>query len=348
MVLVSHPFGAVTGENGTEIRSLTLPATAGLPIDDGMRLDVGWPVSRIDFSASGTLAYVLGEDGFLATVAVASATSMTVMDQVMLPSAGYTDMLVSEDGTTVYPVGFNSTETAGVSQVHVSCSGMLTLDAAAFVNLRLAQAIVAVPGTDLAVVMGGQVQFFEPMDPLDMRIFSLKPSLVPVATADLWMDDVSTGRMAVSPQADMVVVTNHSLFSSESGQARAFMLNGTTLSPGPVLMVPNAREALFSNDGQTLLITRDEDNRVSYYLRSGGQLTSGGTITGIGLADQMTVVRRGMRADTVLLASVDAAVGSEANVAVIHVDGPGVVSYLGQLDLGVGNQNIPVAIAVAP
>ena len=346
VVLTSHPFAAKVGQKGTDIRSLTL-YPGGLPIDDGMVLDVGFVVARIAFVPSGAYALVLGEDGDLASVAVSGAADLTVVSKVELPSAGFGDLVVTADGTTVYAVGSNSVASGGVSTVYVDCDGALTVDGAAFFSIRLADSLALNPEEDLGVLLGGQA-VFAPKDPDDLRLMAPTPAgMSEIGSFDVFQDFVGSGRIAMSPDGQTVLVPNNSYFSYEEGQISVLSVSPTSLvETKRITTLHGVSEALFSPDGQTALVSRPENNRVAILTDEGSGFEPTGEVKGIGLADQMALISRGQLDGTVLLPSVDSNGGP--NIAVIRIDGVGIVSDLGQVELGSGSVNIPDAIAVMP
>jgi len=348
VVLLSHPFGAAVGEPGTTIRSLTLKASSPLPVDDGVRLDVGMKVARLALLPRGDLALALGEDGQLVAVRVAGAGDLAVVDQVALPAAGYGDLVVAPDGRTVYVVGSNVDASRGLSLVRVACDGTLTVDGDRFFPLRLSESLVLHPAGERAVVLGGQA-VFEPVDDDDTRLLSLLPGggFVQRQPFDLWSDFVSCGKMALSPDGRTLLVPNASLFSVETNQVMVVQVgDGGLVETQRLTDLETPAEVLFAPDGRTALVSLFEANRVAVLADQGAGLEVVDLIAGIGLPEQLALVSRGRLAGTVLLPSVDTS--GISNVAVLRITGPGQVEDLGQVDLGGGYEQIPRAIAVTP
>lgn len=346
VVLIGHPFTAKPAVPGTDIRSMSLEP-GGLPVDDGMLLDVGVRPARMAFVPSGAYALVVGDDGDVVSVQVGNAQHMNVVDAVKLPSADYGDIAVSADGTIAWVVGLNVNETSGVSVVHVGCDGALTVDEAGFLNIRLTESMAVLPGEQTAVLLGGQA-VFAPVDPHDLRLLGRDgDAWIELGAYDVFQDFVNTGRIAASPDGSTVLVPNASVFSDEEGQIAVLSTAGGTLTEiDRITTLHGVSEALFGLDGQTALISRPEVNRVAILSDMGAGLEPTGEIKGLGLADQMVLIRRGSLAGTVLIPSVDSNGGP--NLAVLRIDGVGVVSDLGQVELGSGSLDIPDAIAVMP
>jgi hypothetical protein len=345
VVLVAQTFAA-GNSHATEIRSLSL-LVDGTLVDNGMRLDVGVPVSRLEFVPSGEVALALGEDGDLVSIRVNAADDLQILGSVPLPSADMTDLRLTPDGRVAFAVGLNVAETSGVSTVLVGCDGSLAVLAPAFLNLRLATSLVLVPGTDRAVLLGGQT-VFEPIDDDDLRLLRRTgTTFSEVGAFDIWQDFFTTGRMALTPDGATLLVPNNSMFSDETSQVLVVAVGETTLTETQrVTELPGASEVIISPDGTTALVSQLDEDRVRVLGISGGQVTLGAAITGIGLADQMAMVSRGSLAGLVLVSSVDPS--GEPNLARLRFTGPGTVENLGQTDLGAGVQNIPGALAITP
>lgn len=347
VVLIGHPFGAVTGMRGTEIRSLTLEANGTLR-NNGIRLDVGERAARIEFVPSGEIALVLGEDGALVSVRVTSAQQLQILDRTTLPPAGFGDLRILSNGTTAFAIGSNSTATGGVSTVYLGCDGQLTLDAASFYSLRLADSLAFLPGEQRAVILGGQA-VFDPVDVYDVRLLDRAGGrLTEVQTFDLWMDFTDTIRIAVSPDGQTLLMPNGSPFSNEGGQVLVARISGNTVTEVDRLMgMDDAREVVFSPDGQTALVSLLQPGRVVVLADPGSGWQEVDRIAGIGLPEQMAMVTRGSLSGLVLVPSVDSSAAG-SNIAQLRITGAGTVSDLGQLNLAGGNENIPGAIGLAP
>ncbi|MBI5493475.1 MAG: hypothetical protein HY904_00525 [Deltaproteobacteria bacterium] len=347
VVMLSHTFTDVPATPGTWVRTLGWKV-GQLPEDTGVRVDVGARIMRLAFVPSGTYALALGDDGDLVSLRVDGVANVVEVDRVTLPSAGFEDLVVAADGRRVWAVGSNVAETAGLSTVDLGCDGALTVLEGAFFNIRLAESLVLLPGGTQAILLGGQAAF-DPVDNDDTRLLALVPGggFTSVAAFDLWSDFLDVGRIGLSPAGDLLVVPNSSPFSSEGGQVRIFTVTGDSIASAQVPQdVPSAREVLFSPDGLTVLISRDENNRVAVFRRDGNQLTPTTEVTGIGLASQMAMVTRGLDSGRVVVPSVDPSGGP--NLAVFRVTGPGAALYEGQLELGSGSDQIPEAVAVQP
>lgn len=344
VVLISQPFTTKPSIPGTDIRSMTLEA-GGLPVDDGMILDVGVRVGRMAFVPSGAYALVVGDDGDVISVAVKSATDMHIVDSVKLPSADYGDIAISQDGTVAWIVGLNVNETSGVSVVHIDCAGKLTVEGSGFLNIRLAESIAVLPGEQTAVLLGGQT-VFDPKDPSDIRLLGrVGDAWTEVGSFDIFQDFVNTGRIAASPDGTRVLVPNSSAFSFEEGDVSILAIGDEVLTEEDRITTLSAvSEALFSTDGLTALISRPEVNRVAILSDLGTGLSVTGEIKGVGLADQMVLIERGTNEGLVLIPSVDSNGGP--NLAVLRIEDVGLVTDLGQIELGSGSLNIPDAIAV--
>lgn len=347
VLLVGQPFSSTPGQVGTEIRSLSLSMSGALA-DDGVRLDVGFRPARIELSRNGQFALVLGEDGELASVRVDDVRTLTLIDTVTLPSAGYGDLRIWEDGRTVFAVGTNVAETSGISTIHLACDGTLAVVESEFYNVRLAQSLAFLPDPTRAILLGGQTSF-EPLDPDDVRLLSYAPGVgwSLIESFDIFADFADALRIAVSPDGSTLVIPNGSPFSSDGDQVSVVRIDGSSLSESVRLMnMEDAREVLFSTDGRTALVSLLAPGRIVVLADLGSGFTEVDRIAGIGLAESMAQVTRGQLTDYVFVSSVDAT--GEPNVAILRITGAGAASAVGMLNLGASSEDIPGGIAVQP
>jgi hypothetical protein len=347
VLLVGQPFTAQPGVDGTEIRSLSLSA-AGVLTDVAQRLDVGFRPNRIEFTPDGTFAIVLGEDGDVASVRVVDAQTMMMIDAVALPAAGYGDLRVWQDGRTWFVVGSNVDTSSGISTVDLACDGSLTVRTNEFFNVRLSDSLAFLPDPTRAILLGGQA-VFDPVDPDDVRLVEYTPgtgwSLI--ESFDIYADHIDALRIAVSPDGSTLLIPNGSAFSNDGNQLSVVDISGATLSEtGRLMNLEDAREALFSTDGRTALVTLLTPGRIAVLADQGGGFTEVDRLTGIGLAENMAALVRGQLQDYVFVTSVDAS--GEPNVAIVRITGAGAATVVDMTNLGADSENIPVGIAVQP
>src|SRR5262249_46515313 len=161
-------------------------------------------------------------------------------------------------------------------------------------------------------------------------------------------DDVETEEIGASPDGKTALIPNNSVASSEASTVSVVKVDGSTVSE--LVRLENMDDpafALFSLDGQTALISQVEPGSVTVLSIAGARTAGASTIKGVGLAEHMAMVRRGKNAGLVLIPSIDPS-DSQSNVSMLHIDSPGKVTDLGQVEIGDGDKNIPVAIAIAP
>lgn len=348
VMLVGHPFSDVVGEPGTEVSSRTLNVPYQI-VEDGIRLDVGVRVSKLAFVPSGAYAFALSEDGALVSLRVNSVTDIQVVDQVSLPGGSYGEIQVLEDGQTLLVVGANGNPAAGLSTVRVGCAGELTVAEDLYFALRLTDsAALTMDGTRLWLA-GGQA-LFDPRDDDDVRVLERLPGggYQEVAAYDIFTDFFSADRIALSPDGSTLLVPNGLDFSSEADQLAILTLQGDSIVAMDRLTegLGDLAEVLFSTDGQTIIASLAEPGQVVSFAKAGGSWSVNTRLRGIGLADQMAQITRGTLSDYIFLPSIDPS--GPSNVAVVRVSGPGVITDLGQHDIGMGFTNIPNAIAIAP
>ena len=348
VLVLGHPFSNMVGESLTEIRTMTLRSNGQLS-DDGIRVDVGGRAESIVFVPSGEIALILTEEGVLASYRVDGARSVELVDSVVLPSAGYGEIVLAGDAERVHIVGRSSTEDGGISTVYLSCDGALDHDASAFFPLRLAGGMVLYDGDMRAILAGGQTSF-EPIDDDDLRVLAWDGAGWQIeAEYDMWRDSNYAPNIALSPDERTLLVPNSLIFSEESNQVRVFDVSGSTVRrSGEIEDLEDVQRVAFSSDGATALVTMAEPGEVAVLSNGGGRVREVDRISDIGLADRMAWVRRGSLTGTVLLPSVDPSDESGSNVSILSVDGPGRVSDLDQLGLGRGGENIPLSIGIQP
>ncbi|MFO0729104.1 MAG: hypothetical protein U1E65_35315 [Myxococcota bacterium] len=346
VVLVGQPFTSNPPVNGTVIRTMLLPVSGTLT-DVNTRIDVGFRPSRIEFVPSGTFAIAIGEDGDVASLRVVSETNVSVVDHLALPRGGFKDLRILSDGQTILAMNSDVGATSGIYTLHIDCDGRLSQDSAAFYNLRLADSLAFAGSESLAVVLGGQA-VFAPVDNNDLRLFSrVNGRFTEIAAFDLWSDAIDAARIAVSPDGHTLIVPNGSPFSAQGATVMIASVGPTTInSPRILTNMGDAREALFSPDGQTALVTLLEPGKVVVFADRGAGFVETERKSGIGLAEQMAMVSRGSLSGRVLLPSVDGNGGP--NIASLQITGPGVVTDLGQVNIGMSSEDIPEAIAVTP
>jgi hypothetical protein len=212
------------------------------------------------------------------------------------------------------------------------------------VALRLTHAVSLLPDGRMLLI-GGQATFDAATEDLDdTRLFDVAGAApTEVAAFDLWDDFIDVARIDASPDGRFAIVPNQSPFSTQGGKAMTLRISGDTVESRGFLELPAATEAVFSPDGSQALVSQFDEDKVSIVAVDDGTFTVTGSITGIGLADQMATVRRGTNAGLVLVTSVD----QNGNVAIVKFTADGAVD-VAQTPLGEGNTSIPGAIAVQP
>lgn len=347
-ILIGHPFGAEVATDGTEIRTLEIGAD-GEVIDVGLRVDMGFVPSRIAFSPDGRYAFVLGEQGDLATLAVGGPQDVVLLDTIELPRADYGDLLVHSDGVTLTVVGSNVDTSSGVSVVSVSCDkpteGALGALPEGFLNVRLSESLAPL-GPDRGVLLGGQA-VFDPVDDDDIRLLEYRDhAWTQRAGFDIFMDFVGATRIAASPDGTQALIPNDVPFSNEGGQVAVLSIAGDDVwEVGRLDGLPDVTEALYSPDGRIALVTQTEPGRVKVLVKEGNSMELTGQEVRAGVAQQMASIARGPLAGLVLVPATSPADGPE--LVVLRMEGDAVTETQ-RLPLGRGYDNIPHAVAVQP
>lgn len=351
-LLVTFPFDNSIG---------SFDVDSGVVTTTGPRVDLGFAAARVEFLPSGTMALVVGEDGELATLRVGSDL-LEVLDQVAreprfddppasettLPGAGYGDLTMTNRleaaGVVAYVTGSNSVATAGVSKVLVACDGNITIDTAAHYGLRLAYTMAALPN-DRALLFGGDVSGFEPRDPNDLRLLSLGAGpTTEIAGFDVLEGFLGATRIAAAGDGSFALVPNFSIAGDpDSGDVIVVDIVGDTVrergrvegleTPSEVVIAPDNSVAAVSdweNDAVVIVDVRDVPSVVT-------------TLSGVGLAEQMALVRTGAFAGRVFVPEVRASGGSFITTIDLG-DGVGTRGASYTLD----DTDVPVGIAISP
>lgn len=345
ILLIGHPYGAVAGEAGLAVRSLTLPVGGELR-DDGIRLEIGVRPARIAFSPDGGNALVLGERGTLVSLRVDSVREITIVDRVQLPVPGSHDIVFQPGTRRAWIVIGGVDESTGIFTVELAEDGKITVLDSPY-SVRQASALALLPGTgQRAVLVGGQVSY-DPVDPRDLRILDWKHGQwAEVAALDIFQDQIDTLGIAVSADGRTVLVPNGAVYSSEGGQCLVLGVEGDRLVERQRLTdLPDLRAARFAPDGRTALLSQFEPGRVVVLDCDGGQAKITARLR-VPLAAEMAMVERGPDGGRVVIPSVDPADGPQ--LVVLKVAAPGQVEETQRLRLGPGYINIPGTIGIAP
>lgn len=182
-------------------------------------------------------------------------------------------------------------------------------------------------------------------DTKDLAFLDLESGTVAGQTAN-FSDFVSAFSLGVPPDGRTLVVPNASAFSDLADTLTVMSLTLQNGVPVPaiqqvVIDVYQPTELIFSPDGSKLLATTfDGDSVRWFHVAEDGDLSDGGNLTGIGLADRADMLRRGPLAGHVVVSSV-------TDVAHVRFTATG-LEKLAKLPLGDGSDKICGDIAVEP
>jgi hypothetical protein len=351
-LLVTFPFANSLG---------VFDVDSGVVTESGPRLDLGFAAARVEFVPSGDVALVVGDDGELATVRVGDGT-LELLDRIAreprfddppatettLPGAGFGDLTVTDRvegaGVVVYVTGSNSVATAGVSKVLVACDGDITIDTTAHYGLRLAYAMAALPN-DRALLFGGDVSGFDPRDPNDLRLLALGTGpTTEIAGFDVLEGFLGATRIAAAADGSFALIPNFSISGDpDSGDVVLVDIVGDTVSErGRVEGLQTPSEVVIAPDNSVAAVSDWEGDAV-VIVDVVGTPSVVTTISGVGLAEQMALVKTGTFAGRVFVPEVRAAGGSFITIIDLG-DGVGTrgVSY------ALNDDDIPVGIAISP
>ena len=336
-VLVAHNFNGLT-----TIRVLVLNE-AGVLVDNGTLIDVGFPVAGLAFVPSGAFALAVAEDGQLASLNTRDPGAITVVDTLALPDYGYGEMHPYPSGDRFAVVSANVTEASGLDIVRIDCKGALTLDENAHFGLRLAYSAAFLPDGRL-VVLGGQA-VFDPVDVDDMRLLSTDGTgFTQTRAFDIYQDFIDALSIDVSSDGSRVAIPNGSPFSTEGGQLIvATLIDDSMAIETRIDGLADARSARFTSDSQTVVLSHIGPDRVYAFRHDGIDWTLASEVL-VGLPQEMERVGRGPFADRFLVSSVSA----NGQIAVVDVDNAGTLTNPQTVVFGEGAENIPGPIAIAP
>lgn len=343
-VLVGHRFGDAAGEPGTEVRSLVLREDGAI-VDVGDRLDIGDRPEQIAVSPLGRLALVAGEEGSVTVVDIEDPANLQIVDVAAVPRAGIADLVFDPGGQTAFLVRSDvDAAEAGIYTLDLACDGTLTIDPDHF-GLRLAKTLTFLPADPTrAVLLGGQTAF-DPIDDDDVRLLERAGAgWVEVGAFDIYGDLVDAAGIAVNADGE-ILVPNSLPFSDEAGQVAVLQLDGDAIvEQARLLDLPEAHLARMAPDGQTALLLRPAEDRVTVLSAAEGW----GVVDDlrIGLATDFAMLTRGIARGSALVPAVIASGG--ARVTVLRVNGPGAVGEVDHAELGSGGRNVPGPIGVRP
>lgn len=351
-LLVTFPFDNSLG---------VFDVDSGVVITTGPRVDLGFAAARVEFLPSGTMALVVGEDGELASVRVGPNT-LEVLDQIAreprfddppatettLPGAGFGDLTMTNRleaaGVVVYATGSNSVVTAGVSKVLVACDGAITIDTTAHYGVRLAYSLAALPN-NRALLFGGDVSGFDPQDPHDLRLLSLGSGpTTEIAGFDVLEGFLGATRIAAAADGSFAMVPNFSISGDpDSGDVVLVDIDGDVVRErGRIEGLQTPSEVVISPDNSVAAVS-DWENDAVVIVDVRGPPAVVSTISGVGLAEQMALVKSGAFAGRVFVPEVRASGGSFITTIDLG-DGVGTRGAAYALD----GADIPVGIAIAP
>ena len=301
LVALTFPLVDQIGEVGTEV-SFYEWSSQGLSL--WSRLDVGFRPDDILLLHDGQWAVVVGQEGEICTVDL-RGDQPQVQTQLTLPSSSYKGIYPYPHSLRLlYTVAFNSTIDSGASLLEIGCEGELTeYTDQDRLSLRLTFGIAPLnQRPDLVVAFGGQA-VFDPIDPLDLRVYQFTPisegglGWQNIASFDLWQDFIDAEGVAVSPSGDEVIMVNSSPFSDEGNQVRIARLTVPLLEGEEwgiettqiIESIQDPQRAVFDPEFEKVWISQAEAGSLFYLEKDqNGQWREGGRFSQLGLADHFT------------------------------------------------------------
>ncbi len=345
-VLVTHPFSEESGVCGRGLEVLRLE-TDGALVTTGTVLDVGSCPWRVVFSPDGRLVLVVnnnndpqaGDRGVVVLRHHADGSLEIVNELKEFAFRAVDDVAFSLDGTRAYVTDNNVVGEGGVHVLAVNpgCNASYV----SWIDLHHASSIAMLPGGLHAAVMAGPVW----NDTKDLAFLDLESGTVAGQTSN-FSDFVSAFSLGVPPDGRTLVVPNASAFSELADTLTVMSLTLTNGVPVPAIQqvvtdVYQPTELIFSPDGTKMLATTfDGDSVRWFHVAEDGDLSDGGNVTGIGLADRADMLRRGPLAGYVVVSSV-------TDVARLRFTATG-LEKMPKLALGEGSDKICGDIAIEP
>ncbi len=350
-VLVTHPFtddGAVCGRG---LEALRLQPDGTL-VTTGTVLDVGACPTRVVFSPDGRLALVVNSndhawagDRSVAVVRHHGDGSLELVNELKeFAWQAVEDVAFSLDGTHAYVTVDDviDEESGAQGGVHVlDVVPGCTATYHGWIPLHHASSITMLPDGLHAAVIAGPVY----NDPKDLAFLDLESETVAGQTAN-FSDFVTAASLAASPDGKALLIPNDSPFSDLGNTLTRASLSLVDGVPVPSLTqvltdIETPTEVMYSVDGSKVLATSFEGDSVYWFhVGADGSLSTGGTLSGIGLADRADMLRRGPLAGYVVVSSVTA-------IGRLRVTDTG-VEKLAKLPLGDGSDKICGDIAIEP
>ncbi len=342
-VLVAHPYGPDGATCGRLVRVVRMDADGALT-DTGETLDVGDCPTRVRFAPDGRLAFVIVSNshnpgaGMQRVVVLrndAAGNVSIVTELAEFSGTNPIEVSFSLDGTKAYVPDFDMS-TGGVHVIDVIPGCTATYKKK--IDMPLPHNVQPLPGGKYAFVMGNK-------DPLDSALIDLETETV-VDDYDLFSDWTDSYTVSLSPDGKYLAVPNSSPFSSLAETVATIELDTSGAKPVPTLAftLPNVTEptgVLWSPDGTKLLVSTFSGNKVHWMnAGAGGELSVGGTLTGIGLASYVSMVERGKNKGLVLVTSV-------TSIHALRFTASGIEKST-ELSFGSGNGAIPNDVAVEP
>ena len=340
-VLLAHPYGPNGSDCGRFVEVLKL-GTDGKLTTTGTQLDVDPCPKRIVFSPDGRLVLIASYDDHVAP----HPMSVKVFRHDAAGVLAYFQTITELDGTAPEDIVFShdgkrAYVTDGDSQGGVHVLDVIPGCGAAYVTkipMWVPSSLVVLPGDTFAVAFGGQ-------DPVDAAVLDLVKNEV-VQTYDIFGGFVDGPTTALSPDGKHILVPSGNPYSDVPNTLFVVVVDSSGAAPVPstaqtLTGVNTPFGVLYSPDGTKALVTNVESDMATWYtVAQDGTLASGGTITGMSLADRMALLARGPNAGTVL-------VGALSDVHVLKFGASG-VSKVMKLAGGSGYDAMTGDVAIEP
>jgi len=346
-VLVTHFFTDEPGVCGRGLRALRLDA-AGVLSGPGTVIDVGECPTEVAFSPDGRLALVLLNTGdpqagtrgvaVLRHHANGSLEPVTVIAELAFRAVE--SLAFAPDGAHAYVTDGNIQGEGGVHVLDIVPGCTATYGR--WIDLHHSSAIAMLPGGAYAAVMAGPVY----NDDRSLAFVDLAAEGV-AGHHVLFGDFVSAYTIGVHPGGRYLAVPNSSMFSDLANTLTVVTLTAAPgAAPQPAITqvvedVETPTEVIYSPEGDRVLVTSFEGDRVRWWDVGGdGSLSGGGTITSVPLADRADMLRRGPNEGLVLVTAV-------TEVQTLRWTADGLVRDA-RLDLGEGSEHIVQDVAIEP
>ena len=346
-VVVSHPFDA-SSQPSPAFSMLSLSSTGDLtPLATTFDL-ARTTRGEIAFTPDGKLGFAADEDGNVGVFALDSSGAATVVHAAYDGQFYASSVVVAPAGDTLYVLDTEFENIGGgIYALTIGCDGTLSNERLV-VGAQLPAALELLPG-DRAFVPTDDIAGTSSADDTYLLSWSANPMVLGSARA-FPDDEAIISSAAVTADGQLALVADNSFFSSVPNRIAVVSIGAGALAPVQVLTPiedpmdvatsPHDDAALVSSGFGDALFVLDYDpaNAAAPFSIRGELMYTGDAPP---LPGRIVPITRGALEGMVLVAQ-------NTGVRRVRFDGNGVVTDLGDTDLGSGVDKVVGAIGITP